>query len=58
MSDTTERNRFRFSLKAILLIMAILALLMGTYVKGYRDGYTTATDESQADYVIWKSPTK
>jgi hypothetical protein len=58
MSDSTERKRFRFSLKALLLIMTILALCIGSYFAGYRNGHKAAEGESQADYVIWKSPEK
>jgi hypothetical protein len=58
MSDTNEGKRFRFSLKGLLLIMTLLALCIGAYLEGYHNGYKTAKDESQADYVTWKSPPK
>ena len=58
MSDTTKRKRFRFSLRGLLLIVAMLALCIALYREGYRNGYKTAKDESQADYVTWKSPPK
>jgi hypothetical protein len=57
MSGTTERKRFRFSLKTLLLI-TILALCIGAYLAGYRDGYKASEVDSQAEYVIWKSPAK
>jgi hypothetical protein len=56
MGGTTERKRFRFSLKGLFLIAAILAVCITAYREGYRNGYKTAKDESQADYVTWKSP--
>jgi len=58
MNGTTERKRFRFSLKTLLLITTILALCIGAYLAGYRNGYKAAEVDSQADYVIWKSPAK
>ncbi len=58
VGDITKRERWRFSLKSLLLIMTILALFIGAYLEVYHNGYKTAKDESQADYVIWKSPPK
>jgi hypothetical protein len=57
-SDTTERKRFRFNLKGLLLIMTAIACCLGAYLEGYRSGYKAAKDESKTDYIIWKSPQK
>ena len=56
MSNITEGKRFRFGLRGLLLVMTMLAFSIVAYREGYRNGYKAAKDESQADYVIWKSP--
>ena len=54
MSDTTDRKRFRFSLKVLLIIIALSAIIFGAYRVGYQHGYRTAVDEHTADYVTFK----
>jgi hypothetical protein len=56
MSETTNRPRFQFSLKLLLLVIALLAVIIGAYSFGYRRGYSTAIRESQTDYVIFRQP--
>jgi hypothetical protein len=58
MRETANRKKFRFSLKALLFIMTLIAASIGAYIVGYDRGYKTANAESKADYVIWKSPTQ
>jgi hypothetical protein len=54
MDETSKRRRPRFSLKALLIIMALVAACIGAYVIGYQRGYDAAKAESRADYVIWE----
>lgn len=56
LNATPKRERFRFSLKSMLILLALVAVLLGSYAVGFRNGYRTAKDESTADYVIWKTP--
>jgi hypothetical protein len=48
MSDTTERTRFRFSLKTLLLIITILALCIGASVFVVLGVYAEAADRNLA----------
>jgi hypothetical protein len=48
------KRRYRFSLRAFLITIALLALLIGSYTVGYERGYGKAKSEPQADYIIWK----
>lgn len=54
--QSTDRERFRFSLKSMLVLIALVAVILGSYAFGFRKGYRTAKEESAADYVIWKDP--
>jgi hypothetical protein len=48
------KRRYKFSLRALLITIALLALLIGSYTVGYQKGYSKAKSEPQADYIIWK----
>ena len=54
MSDTTDHKRFRFSLKVLLILIALAAIIFGAYRVGYQHGYSKAEEKGRADYVIWK----
>ncbi|HEY3392449.1 MAG TPA: hypothetical protein VGK58_07070 [Lacipirellulaceae bacterium] len=56
MDDTPKFRRPHFSLKALLIIMALVAAFIGAYVIGYQRGYEAAKAESRANYVIWDKP--
>ena len=54
MSTAPNRNRVRFSLKALLILLALAAIVFGAYRVGYQHGYRKAIDEHTADYVTFK----
>jgi hypothetical protein len=56
-SPPYHRTKVRFSLKAMLIVMTLLAMTLGAYFIGYYRGFKTAQAQSEADYVIWNSPT-
>lgn len=58
MQELTKRQRFKFSLRALLLVTAAIALLLAAYIIGYQRGYDRAQRESRSDYVIFKQPGK
>ena len=58
MDETSKLRRPRFSLKALLILMAMVASCIGAFVIGYQRGYDAAKAESRADYVIWDQPKK
>ncbi len=45
MSETHNRGKFQFSLKALLIILMLIAVGAGMYVVGYQRGYNAARDE-------------
>ena len=56
MDKKPKRLWPRFSLGALLIIIALFAACIGAYVIGYQRGYDAAKAESRSDYVIWKKP--
>ena len=45
MSETPKHKRFQFSLKALLIIILLIAVGAGMYVVGYQRGYDAAKSE-------------
>ena len=60
MSDKLKRSRFRFSLMALLVVMTLLAVALGAYFAGYRNGYSdgasVASRQQVANYLQFIRP--
>jgi hypothetical protein len=50
ITETPQRRRFRFNLKTLLGVMTLVAVGLGAYILGQKNGYRRGVNEASAEY--------